>query len=188
MLSRDTYLNLVTTHIKNKNLVKHCFAVEAAMKGIARHMGEDEELWSRVGLIHDADWEEMRDDFANHTKKTVEFLKQAGETDERIADAVLSHNYTRNGFRAPANNMEWALYTCDELTGLIVAIALVRPEKKLASVTVDSILKKFPQKAFAAGVDRQQIGLCEEKLHIPLPQFVEIVLASMQQEHEALGL
>lgn len=188
MFSRDQYLAIVTTHITNKNLVKHCLAVEAAMCGLARHFNEDEELWGKVGLIHDADWEEMKDDIAGHTKKTVSFLQEVGETDTRIIDAVLSHNYTRNSFRAPQSPMEWALYTCDELTGFIVATALVRPEKTLAAVTVEAVLKKFPQKAFAAAVNREQIALCEEKLHLPLSQFVQIVLSAMQQEHEALGL
>jgi len=150
------------------------------MGALAQHFGEDEELWGRAGLIHDADWEETGEDIHAHTKKTIEYLQQAGETEERIVETVLTHNYRNNGYRAPESNMEWALYTCDELTGLIVATALVRPEKKLSAVTTESVLKKFPQKSFAAGVDREQIGLCEEKLGIPLPQFVAIVLQGMQ--------
>ena len=188
MLSREIYLGIVNDHIKNKNLVKHCIAVEAAMKGLARHFHEDEDLWGRVGLIHDADWEETQNTPDEHTKKTVEWLEAAGETDVRILDAVRSHNYTRTGFRAPEGNMEWSLYTCDELTGFIVACALIRPEKTLAAVTVQSVLKRFPEKRFAAGVHREQIALCEEKLGIPLPEFVGIVLTSMQQAHEEIGL
>ena len=188
MLSRQTYLDIVNAHIKNKNLVKHCLAVEAAMRALAKHFGEDEEVWGLAGLIHDADWEEMAQDIAGHTKKTITYLIEAGETEQRILDTVLTHNYTRNGYRAPESKLEWALYTCDELTGLIVATALVRPEKKLSAVTATAVLKKFPQKSFAAGVDREQISLCEEKLGIPLAQFVEIVLQGMQDSHEALGL
>lgn len=180
--------DLLKRHIKNDNLVKHCFAVEAAMRAIARYYGTDEDLWGYVGLVHDMDWEETQKTPEKHTKKTVEWLHEAGETDTRIFDAVLSHNYTRNGFREPHNSMEWALYTCDELTGLIVACALVRPEKKLSAVTVESVLKKFPQKSFAAGVHREQILQCEEKLGIPIANYVQLVLEGMQREHESLGL
>lgn len=164
MLSRETYWKILNTHLNNKNLIKHCLAVEASMLSLAKHFQQDEELWARVGLIHDADWEKTMDNHSKHTKLTVAWLKQAGESDQNIIDAVLSHNHTNNGFREPINLMEWSLYCCDELTGLIVAVALVRPDHKLTSVNTDSVLKKFSQKAFAAGVDREAIKLCEEKM------------------------
>ncbi|MEX1052460.1 MAG: hypothetical protein WEC80_01270, partial [Patescibacteria group bacterium] len=122
------------------------------------------------------------------TKKMVEWLKEAGETDKEILDAILSHNYAHTGENPPKSNMEWAMYTCDELTGFIVAVTLVMPDKKLESVTVDSILRKFPSSSFAANVNREQIKMCQEKLNIPLEVFVEIVLTSMQKISTGLGL
>ncbi|MDO8497780.1 MAG: HDIG domain-containing protein [bacterium] len=187
MISRDTALNIVTSHIQNKNLVKHCLAVEAAMKGLAKYFNEDEELWGLAGLLHDADWEECRTNIEEHTHKTVGWIKEAGG-DEKIIKAILSHNYAHNGHNPPNNNMEWALYTCDELTGLIVATALVRPEKKLSSVTPESVMKKMNAKAFAAAIDRDQIKMCEEKLGIKLEDFIEIILKSMQDISSSLGL
>lgn len=181
MLTREQYLKIVNSHIKNKNLVKHCLAVEAAMRALAKHFKADEDKWGKLGLIHDADWEETASKPHEHTRLTVSWLVEAGETDKEIIDGVLTHNYKHNGYRQPASKMEWALYTCDELTGLIVATALVRPDRKLASVTVESVLKKFPSKAFAAGVDREQIKLCDAKLGIKLEEFVELVLGAMQK-------
>ena len=188
MLSRQIYLDIVNAHIKNKNLVKHCLAVEAAMRALARHFHEDEEVWGLAGLIHDADWEETGGDITAHTKKTVQWLKEKGEDDTRIIEAVFAHNYTNNGHEAPQNPMQWVLYTCDELTGLIAATTLVRPDRQLTSVTVESVLKKFPAKAFAAGVNREQIKLCEEKLGINVHDFVKIILTEMQSIHKELGL
>ncbi len=157
------------------------------MKTLARHFHEDENRWGLLGLIHDADWEKTAAEPDKHTRLTERWLREAGEDEEMIA-ALLSHNYKNNGFRSPENRMEWSLYTCDELTGLIVAVALVRPDRKLSSVTVEAVLKKFPAKAFAAGVDRSQIGLCREKLGIELPDFVAIVLRSMHDISDELGL
>jgi len=188
MLTRQIYLDIVNAHIKNKNLVKHCLAVEAAMRALARHFHEDENVWGLAGLIHDADWEETGSDITAHTKKTIEWLKEQGEDDARIIEAVLAHNYKNNGHEEPQNTMQWALYTCDELTGLIVATTLVRPDRQLTSVTVESVLKKFPAKAFAAGIDREQIQLCEEKLGIPIHDFVNIILTEMQGIHTDLSL
>lgn len=190
MIPREAALKILNQKLKNKNLVRHCFAVEASMGTLARKLGvaADREIWERVGLMHDADWEATQSDPSMHTRKTVEWLKEAGETDQKIIDAILSHNFDHNGFRKPESKMDWALYTCDELTGLIVAVALVQPDKKLLSVKVKSVLKKFPVKSFAAGVHRDQIELCEEKLGIPLEEFVTIVLSAMQEIHEDLGL
>ncbi len=198
MISRDDALSILDKHIKNPNLRKHCLAVEAAMAALAvmlkpkgSNLKTDAyniDKWKLVGLLHDADWEETQDDPATHTKKTIEWLAQAGETNTQIREAILSHNYERNGFRAPNSKMEWALYTCDELTGLIIACALVRPDKKLKSVKVKSVLKKFPIKSFAAGANREQIRLCEEKLGIELAKFVEVVLGAMQEISDELGL
>lgn len=198
-MNRKQALELLHKHIKNKNLRRHCYAVEAVMRALARkfknqksklkNKGEeiDEEIWGIAGLIHDADYELTKDNPKEHTHKTVAWLKDLG-ADKQIIDAVLAHGWGFvEGNPQPKNKMQWSLYTGDELTGLIVAVALVKG-KKLANVRVESILKKFPEKSFAAGVNREQIKLCEEKLGIPLEEFVGIALKAMQEIHEELGL
>lgn len=157
------------------------------MRSLSKHFGEDEEVWGIVGLLHDGDYEKTKDKPEEHTIKMVEWLKEAGETDEQIINAILSHNYAHTGQNQPDNNLEWSLYCCDELTGLIVAVALVKG-KSLANVTVESVLKKFPEKNFTAGVHREQIEMCQEKLNIPLDKFVEIALSAMKTISDYLSL
>ena len=180
-ISREDALKLVNEKLTSPHLRKHSLAVEAAMKGLALHFGGDESRWGMVGLLHDIDWDQTKDAPDQHTKKTVEWLKGLGNTDTELHDAILSHNHHHNGEGEPETQMEWALYTCDELTGFIVARTLVLPTKKIADVTVESVLKKFPSKSFAAGVNREQIKMCEHKLGIKLEDFVGIVLKSMQE-------
>lgn len=187
-LTRERALELLNEKIKNKNLIKHCLAVEAVMKKLANKFGEYESKWGLVGLLHDADWEQTEKDHASHGKTTIEWIKQLGETNTEIISAILSHNYTYNGGNEPNDKMSWALYTCDDLTGLIVANALVTPEKKLSSVTVESIKKKFKTKSFAAGAKREQMALCEEKLGITLDDLFAIALQAMQSIASELGL
>lgn len=187
MITRPQALDLLHSHMQNANLRRHCYSVEIVMRALAKYFGEDVEKWGVVGLLHDGDYEETKSDPSQHTLKMAQWLKEAGETDQEILDAILSHNFAHTGQNSPKNNLEWSLYCCDELTGLIVAVALVK-EKSLTNVTVESVLKKFPEKGFAAGVHREQISACEEKLKIPLKQFVEIALTSMQSIHEELGL
>lgn len=198
MITREKALEILHQHMKNQNLRRHCYAVEAVMRALAKKLGGDEERWGIVGLIHDSDYEETKDKPEKHTLLAVEWLKAAGETDPEIISAVLSHNYGHVGQNftprslgevgPPKNKLEWSLYCCDELTGLIVATALVMPDKKLASVKVDSVLKKMKDKSFAAAVDREQIKMCEEKLGISLPDFIEIALKTMQGISKELGL
>lgn len=187
-MKREESLNLLHSHMQNPNLRRHCYSVEAVMRALARHFGEDEEIWGIVGLLHDGDYEETKNDPKQHTLKMATWLKEAGETNQSILAAILSHNFAHTGQNEPNNNLEWSLYCCDELTGLIVAVALVRPEKKLNAVTVDSVMKKWDVKAFAAGVHREQIKTCEEKLGIKLEEFIRLALTAMQSIHEELGL
>ena len=195
MLTKKEALDLLNEKMQNQNLRKHCWAVGAVMRAIAEKFGEDADKWEVVGILHDGDYEKTKDTPEKHTILMHEWLKEKG-ADEEILNAILSHNYAHTrqnpstSFRAgpPANKMEWALYCCDELTGLIIAVTLVRPEKKLSAVTVDNILGKWNEKSFAAGVDRKQIEMCEEKLEIPLREFVEIALGAMQGISNDLGL
>lgn len=146
------------------------------------------ERWGIVGLVHDGDWEKTRGTPEKHTTLMYQWLQDLDETDEEVLGAILSHNYVHTGQNPPKTKMEWALYCCDELTGFIVAVALVRPEKKLASVTVESVLKKWNKKEFAAGVHRGQIEECEQRLGIPLQEFIGIALGAMQGISDDLGL
>lgn len=188
MINRIQALELLHRHMQNANLRRHCYSVEAVMKALARHFKQDEELWGIVGLLHDGDYEEVKDNPREHTIRMAQWLKEMGETDKTLLEAILSHNFAHTGQNAPKNDLEWSLYCCDELTGLIVAVALVRPDKKLLSVTVDAVLKKWDQKKFAAGAHREQIAKCEEKLGIKLNDFIGIALTAMQGISKDLGL
>lgn len=187
-ISREQALALVNEKLTSPHLRKHSLAVEAAMKGLARHLGGDESRWGMVGLLHDIDWDATKDAPDKHTKQTIAWLTDLGHTDKELHTAILSHNHHHNGEGEPVTQMEWSLYTCDELTGFIVARTLVLPTKKIADVTPESVIKKFPSKSFAAGVNRLQIQMCEEKLGIKLIDFVGIVLKSMQEISNDLSL
>lgn len=201
MITREKAWELLNSHMKNQNLIRHCLSVEAVMRALAKHFiqngtnsarAENDpestiEMWGIVGLLHDGDYEETKETPTQHTLKMAQWLKDAGETDQEILEAILSHNFAHTGQNPPKNTLEWSLYCCDELTGLIVAVALVKG-KSLANVNVESIFKKFPEKNFAAGVHREQISACEEKLNIPLAEFVQIALVAMQGIYEELGL
>lgn len=187
-LTKEKALEIMQSHISNRNLQNHCKAVGATMRALAERLGGDPDMWEIAGILHDADWEETQEDVTTHTAKTIQWIKDAGETNQELIDSILTHNHHHNSYRMPESPMEWALYTCDELTGFIVAVALTRPDRTLASVEVSSVLKKFPQVAFAKPVDRVQIKLCEEKLGIPLEEFVGITLQAMQGISDDLGL
>lgn len=157
------------------------------MRALARHFGDDEEKWGIVGLLHDGDYEFTKNDPQNHAKLMAQWVRDLGETDPELLEGIESHGWFHQG-RQAQTKMQWALYCCDELTGLIVAVALVRPDKKLASVTVESIMKKWDEKSFAAGAKREQIEECEEQLGIPLKDFIQVALGAMQGISEELGL
>jgi hypothetical protein len=196
VISREAALKLLHENMESANLRRHCYAVEAVMRALARYFKQDEEKWGVVGLLHDGDYEKTKSTPEKHTLLMAEWLKGAGEDDPEILSAILSHNYAHlveadigdSGAHEPKNKMEWSLYCCDELTGLIVAVALVKPDKTLAAVTVDSVIKKWKERSFAAGVKREQIEKCDEKLNIPLREFIGIALEAMQGISIELGL
>jgi len=187
-MNKKDATDLLHSKVKNLNLRKHCYAVAAVMKSLADHFSEDEKLWEVIGILHDADYEETKSNPEKHTVLMAEWLKEKGESNSDLLSAILSHNYAHTGQNPPKNNLEWSLYCCDELTGLIVAVALVRPEKDVSKVTLENILSKWNSKSFAAGVNRKQIEMCEEKLGIKLPEFIKIALTAMQEIHKELGL
>lgn len=188
MINRNQALELLREKMQSVNLRRHCYAVEAVMAALAKHFGQDQEKWGIVGLLHDGDYEETKAIPEQHTLKMVDWLRQMGEDDVEIIEAILSHNFSHTGQNPPKNKLEWSLYCCDELTGLIVATTLVRPEKKLALVTVENVLGKWKEKSFAAGVKREQIQECEDRLGIPLTEFIQIALSAMQGINQELGL
>jgi predicted hydrolase (HD superfamily) len=192
-MSRDEAYKILTKYLKNKNLIKHCLAAEAAMKGIYKQLTphdaqspEEEAKWGITGLLHDADYELSKDQPKLHGLLLFE-KEPPHAIPQEITHAIKAHNYQNTGIM-PETQLDWAIATCDQLTGLIVAAALIHPEKKLAPITTDFILKRFNEKSFARGANRDSIKLCEEKLDIPLNKFIEITLESMQEIHESLGL
>jgi len=196
-MTRAQAHKLLLDHMSRPNLIRHCLAVEAVMKALAVRLNHDlsesaikevQEKWGVVGLLHDGDYEETKLTPEKHTLKMDEWLKKEGVSDKEILEAILSHNFSHAGQNPPKNKIEWSLYCCDELTGFIVAVTLVRPEKKISSVTVESVEKKWREKGFAAGVKREQIEECEGRVGIPLREFIQIALSSMQGISEDLGL
>ena len=188
MITRAEAYKLLTDHVENQNLIRHCLAVEASMRALANYFSANVEAWGIAGLLHDADWEVTKDTPEQHTLVLADWLEDWDLGDEGIKEAILAHNHFHNGHEPPQSQFEWALYCADELTGLIVACALVQPDKKLASVDIDSIVSKFGQKSFAANIDREKISQCGEELGIELEDFVGIVLGAMQEIASDLGL
>lgn len=179
MISRQQALDLLHSKMQSVNLRKHCYSVGAAMKTLGEYFKEDKNKWEIVGLLHDGDYEFTREDHNNHAKLMVNWVKETGETDEELLTGIESHGWFHEG-KKPVTKMQWALFCSDELTGLITAVTLVRPDKKLANVTVENVLSKWKQKSFAAGVKREDIENCEKELGIKLSDFIQIVLTAMQ--------
>jgi len=182
--TRDEAMALLREFTKNENLVKHGLAVEAAMRAYARKFGEDEDEWGIVGLIHDFDYERWPN-ASDHPLKGAEILKERGWP-EHIIRAVKSHaEYLGIPRETP---MEKALFAVDELTGFIVAVALVRPSKSIMDVKVSSVKKKFKAKAFAAGVNREDIFMGAQELGVDIDEHIQTVLEAMQGIAQELGL
>lgn len=183
-MNRSEAMELLKKNLKNKNLIKHCLAVEAVMANLAIHFGEDEEKWALAGLLHDIDYDSTKDDPHSHSLVGAEILSSAG-LPEDVVYAVKVHNEAHG---LPRNSlMDKALYATDPLTGLITAAALIRPEKSLFAVDVDSLVKRYGEKAFARGANRETIAACSE-LGLTLEEFMEISLDGMQGIAKDLGL
>jgi len=185
MISRDEAYALLCEHVKAETLRKHCVATEAILRALARRLGGDEALWGIVGLVHDLDFEATAAAPPEHTKATCDILRQKGFSEEAL-QAVREHNAEALGI--PRESRLGIALACGEtVTGLIVATALVMPDKKLASVQASSVLKRMRKKDFARAVSREVIGECE-RLGIPLDEFVALSLAAMQGVACDLGL
>lgn len=195
MITREEALKFLNEKIENKNIVKHMLATESLMNGIydflaargEKDLGGTREEWLIAGLLHDGDYS----DEVPMEKQGVlvtDWLREAGhEIPENVAYAMAAHNYDNTG-STPKTLMDWAITIGDSLTGLIVAATLVLPSRKLADLTVDNVLNRFKEKSFARGTRREQIAMCEEKLDIPLAEFVEIGLKAMREISGQLGL
>ena len=187
MISRSEALNLLKRYVKDEKILKHCIAVEAIMRGLARRLGENEELWGLVGLLHDIDYDYVGRDMSRHGLEALNILK--GLLPEEALEAIAGHN-ERNGFEVKseyAKKLLHALRAADHASGLIVATALVMPHKKLDEVKLDTLLRKFKSKDFARGVDRNRI-LEIEKLGLKLEEFLQLALESMKSVSSELGL
>jgi putative nucleotidyltransferase with HDIG domain len=186
-MNRSEAWSLVCEYTQSPQLRRHMSSVEAAMRAYARYFGEDEEKWGLVGLLHDFDYERYPDVAVNgHPNTGTPILRERG-VDEEILRAILSHATEVTGVERQAK-MEHTLYAVDELTGLIAAVALVRPSKDIRDVDVQAVKKKWKMKAFAPGVNREEIEAGAAALNMDLDEHIRIVLTAMQEAAAELGL
>jgi len=185
MMDREEALRLLNSKTNTDWLLKLCLASESIMRGLARRLGRDEELWAITGLLHDLDFELTKETPDTHTLKTVEWLEEGGLPAEAL-QAIKAHNAESLGIER-VSEMDFALSCSESITGLIVAASLVRPDKKLDQVKRKSIKKRMKEKAFARKVNRDQIMECE-KIGVPLDEFIDLSLEAMKGISDQLGL
>jgi putative nucleotidyltransferase with HDIG domain len=183
IMNRADALSLVREYTKNESLVRHMLAVEAAMRFYAERFGEDAELWGIAGLLHDFDWE-IHPTLEHHPQDGAPLLQERGASEEVIR-AVLSHADHTGVPRL--SRMEKALSACDEITGLITAVALVRPSRLLSDMEAKSVKKKWKDRAFAAGVDREEIEKAAAEFGVELWEHVNNVILAMRGIAPQLG-
>ncbi len=182
--TREEAFELLKKYNQTESLIKHALAVEGVMRYMARKRNEDEEKWGVIGLIHDLDYEQFPD---QHCKKTEEILRQNNWPEEYIR-AVVSHGWGICVDVKPETELEKVLYAIDELTGLVVTTALVRPSKSVMDVKTKSVKKKWKDKRFAAGVDRSIIEKGAAMLGVEIPELITDTIAGMQDVAEEIGL
>lgn len=184
LMTRDEALSILTGFTKSPNLIKHGLGVEAVMRWYARKFGADEELWGITGLLHDFDYE-IHPQMPDHPLKGSAILRERGVPEE-IIHAILAHA-TFSG-EPHDTMMKKAVFAADELSGFIIAVALVQRSKKIADVTVEKVMKKLKVSSFAAKVSREEIQQGANELGLPLEEHVGNVLAALQNVHEELDL
>jgi len=180
----DEALSLLKEFNKSESLLKHAYSVEGVMRYMARKMGEDEEKWGIIGLMHDLDYERFPE---QHCRKSREILEERGWPEEYIR-AVVSHGWGICSNVEPQTEMEKVLYAIDELAGLITAVAIIRPSKSVADLEPKSVMKKWKDKSFAAGVNRSLIEKGTATLGVDLRDLVTDVIAGMREVAERIGL
>jgi len=177
-------ISLVKEFNQSESLLKHAFSVEGVMRYMARRAGEDEEKWGIVGLIHDLDYERFPE---QHCQKSREILEERGWPEEYIR-AVVSHGWGICSDVEPKTKMEKTLYAIDELTGFIAAVALVRPSKSVSDLEAKSVIKKWKEKSFAAGVNRSVIEKGVEMLGVELKELITDAIMGMREVADKIGL
>jgi putative nucleotidyltransferase with HDIG domain len=182
--TREEAYKLLTEYNKNESLIKHALAVEGVMRYIARKRGKDEKKWGVIGLIHDLDYEKYPD---QHCQKTEEILKENNWPNEYIR-AVVSHGFGICTDVEPITDLEKYLYAIDELTGLVVTTALVRPSKSVLDMKAKSVKKKWKDKRFAAGVDRSIIEKGAEMLGVEVAELITDTIMGMREVADRIGL
>lgn len=190
-ITKEQADKLIDEYIKEPITKLHLLESEAIMRALAKKLGEDEETWGIIGLLHDIDWDMTKNDQTNHCIKCQEILKQAGASDFLI-ETIQSHGYENEMIPELQNKkretkIQHCLVAAETLTGLIIASALMQPDKKLVSVQLPSLKKKFKNKGFAARCNRELIRECE-KAGIPLDEFLEMGLTALQGISDKLGL
>ncbi|MGE5283972.1 MAG: HD domain-containing protein [Actinomycetota bacterium] len=182
--TREEAWTILTEHVKTPSLLTHALAVEAVMRHFARKNAADEELWGIVGLVHDVDYDEHPDE---HLRHAPEILRRHGWPEECIR-AVASHGWGLFTDVEPITDLEKALFAIDELTGLVAAAALIRPSRSVFDLPVKSVLKKWKDKAFAAGVDRKVIEKGAAMMEVSLEELIENTIEGMKTVAESIGL
>ena len=173
--NRDEILDSIHGNVQDKNMIRHMLATEAIMRALAKKLGEDEEEWGVTGLVHDIDMELVEGDMNTHSRLGADIARELGASDTMV-HAVLSHNEAHGVPRE--TNLDKALFCADPLSGLITAAALIRPDK-LAGLATKSVMKRFREKSFAAGVNREQVALCRE-IGLELEEFIGLGIEAMQ--------
>jgi putative nucleotidyltransferase with HDIG domain len=182
--TREEAWTILTDHVKSPSLLSHALAVEAVMRHVARKKSADEDRWGIIGLVHDLDYEEHPDE---HLRHAPEILRSQGWPEEYIR-AVASHGWGLFTDVAPVTDLEKALFAIDELTGLVAAAALIRPSRSVLDLPVKSVLKKWKDKTFAAGVDRKVIEKGATLMEVPLEELIADTIEGMKTIAETIGL
>ena len=181
-MKREDALELVKKHLKNKNLVKHSLAVESCMKAVAERLGQDAERWALAGILHDLDYELTEKSPELHTTETVKILQELG-LEPAVIHAVQAH-----AAKVPCENaMDWAIFSIDPLTGLIIAATLMHPTRKLQDVDLEFVKRRYKEKSFARGAKREEIEECRN-IGLGLDEFISICIKAMQEIAGDLGL
>jgi len=182
--TREEAWTILTEHVKTTGLISHALAVEAVMRHVARKKSADEELWGIIGLVHDVDYEEHPEEHLRHAQ---EILRAQGWPEECVR-AVASHGWGMFTDVAPVTDLEKTLFAIDELTGLVAAAALVRPSRSVLDLPVKSVLKKWKDRAFAAGVDRTVIEKGAALMGVPLEELIADTIEGMKTVADTIGL
>jgi putative nucleotidyltransferase with HDIG domain len=182
-MDRSQAVDLVKKYSQKDTTVRHLVSVEGVMRSLARHFGEDQDRWGLAGLFHDLDQDETHGDLGRHAKQSVEWLRAEGFDDAQILNAVMAHMYEEN----QTDLMSKAIVHADGISGLLVACALVRPDKA-NGMKVSSVKKKLKEKSFAPGVERDKIYGVEESIGIEMDEFIAVSITGLQEVAPEIGL